>query len=378
MSLGHKMNILVCAVVMLFGFLPTTLADVVKARIAVVSSYHKEYLWSQDTNEGVVAAFVDLGYLDDHEQGRVYSATDYVESSTAVLAKFWMDTKRKNSEDEMKKAVSLIVRELERFKPDLILLGDDNATNYIGNQYIDTEIPIVFWGVNGNPLKYDLVDSVDAPGHNVTGIYQAGYLKEGVQWLQKLLPHIKKLAVLSDSSPTGRSKAKELERFVRQGELSIEIVDTVVTNSAETWKTRALDLADDVDAFFVLNHNTLKGEDGRSVDQLELGAWYLRNIKKPDLGHEKQFVVEGVLCAIDDSGFKQGYEAVTLAHQILAHGKDPGTLPVYAPERGNFVVNLERAEMLGLLDLVTASPLVEEQVEKSLALEKHPESYSLK
>ena len=145
-----------------------------------------------------------------------------------------------------------------------------------------------------------------------------------------------------------------------------------MTNSLETWKAKALALQHKVDAFFVLNHNTLKDHNGKAVDQLEIGAWYLRNIKKPDIGHSKQFVIEGMFCAVDDSGIKQGYEAVKIAHRILEGGEDPGTIPVYAPERGPIVVNLERAAMLGILDLVKASPLIDERIEKALALEKYP------
>ena len=294
-----------------------------------------------------------------------------MESSKAVVKKLWMDTKRKNSKAEIEQTVARIVSEIEAFKPDLILLGDDNATNYIGNQYIDTETPVVFWGVNGYPLKYYLVDSLDKPGHNVTGVYQAGYLKEGITSLQKLIPDIKKIAVLCDDSPTGRTKAKELVRFVKQGRLPVTIVESVVTNSVDTWKAKALELQDKVDAFLVLNHSTLKYADGRPVDQLEIGAWYLRNIKKPEVGHEKQLVEEGLLCAVDDSGFKQGYEAMRIARRILQQGEDPAEIAVYAPERGAFVVNLLRAKILGVLDVVVGNPLVEQTVEISLALEKH-------
>ena len=56
------------------------------------------------------------------------------------------------------------MKEIEQFKPNLILLGDDNAANYVGNQYIDTNIPVVFWGINGLPLKYGLLDSLEKPG----------------------------------------------------------------------------------------------------------------------------------------------------------------------------------------------------------------------
>ncbi len=45
-------------------------------------------------------------------------------------------------------------------------------------ELLDTAISVVFWGINGMPLKYGLVDRMDQPGHNVTGVWQSGYLKE--------------------------------------------------------------------------------------------------------------------------------------------------------------------------------------------------------
>jgi len=343
-----------------------------KLRIAVVSSYHREYLWSQDTNRGVVAALLHFGWLDNVAEGDEYTRTDHVESSRAVLLKLWMDTKRYNTQDEIKDTVARVVDALQSFHPDLILLGDDNATNYIGNQYIDSAVPVVFWGVNGNPLKYGLVDSIATPGHNVTGVYQAGYLKEGVLWLQSLLPNIRRIAVLSDNSETGRSKAKELLRLERQRRIAVHIVDTVITDSYRTWQRRALALQPKVDAFFVLNHNTLRDQRGEVVDQLVAGAWYLRHIHKPDIAQERQFVQEGMLCAVDDSGYKQGYEAVRIAHRILAEGADPAHISVYAPDRGPFVINLQRAKMLGLLSVMEHSPLVEEFIPEALALKARP------
>ena len=342
-----------------------------KHRIVIVSSYHREYLWSKDTAAGVKAGLLEAGWLDSEEQAARFVREDAVESSRALLVKLWMDTKRGNSRAEIAQSVARVVARIDAFRPTLLLLGDDNATRYIAANYLDTRLPVVFWGVNGSPTKYDLIDSMERPGHNVTGVYQAGYLKEGVEWLRKLLPDINRMAVLSDDSPTGRAKAKELERLARAGDLGVQLVATVVTNSLATWQARALELAPQVDAFFVLNHNTLKDRHGKAVDQLEAGAWYLNNVRKPDIGHERQFVVEGVLCAVDDSGIKQGREAVRMAWRILNGGEEPAAMTVYAPRRGDFVVNLERARMLGLETLVAASPLVEARIERALALDRH-------
>lgn len=341
-----------------------------KARIFVVDSYHREYLWSQDTHAGVCAALLEFGFLDDREQLKAYSENDYIESAQAVVRKVWMDTKRKSTLSEIAAATARISAAAAEFRPDIILLGDDDAANYIGNLYMDTRIPVVFWGINGIPLKYGLIDSIEKPGHNVTGIYQANYLRESVEFLKMLSPDIRTFAILSEDSSTGRPKVKELERLAEAGRLPMKLAATVMTNSLSEWKSGALRLQREVDAFFVLNHNTLKDEHGRPVDQMEIGAWYLRNIRKPECGHEKQFAQEGLLLVVDDSGFKQGYEAMKVAWQILAQGKNPADIPVRAPERGPVIVNRQRARMLGI-DLSNLS-FIEEFIDNSLALEKYP------
>lgn len=369
-------NLLLIACLILGAWLPGASAETAdgsgaKLRIVVVSSYHREYLWSQDTNAGLTKALLDFGYLDNASLGKQFWENDYVESSKAVVLKLWMDTKRRNRQSEIADSVAQMIASIDDFNPDIILLGDDNAANYVGNHYLDTQVPLVFWGINGTPTKYGLLDSMERPGHNITGIYQAGYLREGLVALKTLLPEIETFAVLSDDSPTGRSKAKEFLRWARRGELPLELVEVVVTNEFEIWKQRALELQNQVDAFFVLNHNTLRTKDGQPVEQLEAGRWYLMNINKPDMAHERHFVKEGILSAVEDSGFKQGYEAMRVADRILRHGEKPGEISVYAPERGPFIINSERARGLGIDERILNHPMVEETIDFCLAL-KHP------
>ena len=90
-----------------------------------------------------------LGYFDNKEQIHDYTKNDYVETTHAVIKKVWMDTKRKNK--GIKDASSRIYMISREFKPDLIFVGDDNAANHIGNLFLDTETPVVFWGVNNTP-----------------------------------------------------------------------------------------------------------------------------------------------------------------------------------------------------------------------------------
>ena len=338
-----------------------------RKRIFVVSSYHKSYLWSQSTQRGLSQAMLDYGYLDGDHQVVAFGENDYVESSRAVLKKVWMDSKRRNDPRSLALATHRIMTAMNEFRPDLVLLGDDNAAKYVGNQLLDTETPVVFWGINGLPLKYGLVDSMDVPGHNVTGVWQAGYHKESLEFLHSLVPSAKTFAILACDSETARPNVKQIQALARSGKLPLQLVDVVVTNSFKEFRERALELAQRVDAFFVLNHDTLKDEQGNHVDMLTVGRWYLENIKKPEASHEDQFVREGMLLTANDSGFNQSYRAFEMAYDILEQGLNPGRIRTATPSRGPFMVNRRRAEALGI-SLDNRVESIDELVEGALAL----------
>ncbi len=357
---------------MILGLVSTDYAQQKKLRIFVVSSYHREYLWEQDLNKGLCAAMLDFKFLDNKEQTEEYTKNDFVETDKTVLKKEWMDSKRKSSKQQQEQSAIRILKEIDQFKPDLIILGDDNASNYIGTQYIDSDIPVVFWGIDGIPLKYGLIDSLDHPGHNVTGVYQTGYPAETIRYFMKLVPNLKTFAILSDGSETGKAKSKGIIKVYNEGKIPLRLIETVTTNSLTEWQAAALRLQDKVDAFFVVNHNTLKDKKGDPADPLQVAAWYLKNIKKPECTTEKQFVEEGFLFTVDDSGFKQAYEAVRMAHIILHEKKKPADIPVMVPTRGAVMVNRERAQMLRIN--LSDKNFIEEYVDKILSLEKYPQN----
>ncbi len=323
-------------------------AETSKLRIIVVSSYHREYLWSQGTNRGFCDAMLKLGYFDTQKQVEEYTKNDYVESSRVIVKKLWMDTKRNSSRSKMAEAATEITRIAKAFQPDLLFLGDDNAANYIGNQFLDTEIPIVFWGINNTPVKYGLVDSLEHPGHNATGIYQSGYYVESLQLLKTLAPTATTFAILSDESETGRSHVKAIEFLASHDQLPLKLVESVMTSEFEVWKTKALQLQENVDAFFIAQYSALKDEGAKYVPPEEAAGWYLRHIHIPEATNQEQFVKQGMLCGADDSAYNQGYEAVLVAHDLLTTKTKPADYAPRAPKRGALMANQQRAAMLGI------------------------------
>lgn len=339
-----------------------------KKKIFVVDGYHREYLWSQQIHEGFCAAMLKYGYFDDGKQTAEYTEKDYVETSTAIVKKMWFEAKRKSSKEEMSKSALAITKTIRDFKPDLIFVGDDEAADYIGSQFLDTKIPVVFWGINTTPVKYGLVDSEGRPGHNVTGIYQSSYYAESLELLAKIKPGIKTFAILTDDTPTGRIHAKTIQYLLKSGRIPLKLIEVVATNNSDEWRSKALELQTRVDAFFVAQYAGLKDKNGRPVTDEETAAWYITHITIPEAAGFRHRVVQGMLCAADDSAYNQGYEAVAVAHDILAKGANPATYPPRAPKRGPLMVNKQRAHMLGIT--LTKEMGIEEYIEEASSLKE--------
>ncbi len=362
-------NFLAVLCVSLFCFGPPTAdaEDVHKTRLLLVDSYHREFLWSQFTHQGFAAGLLQYGYLDNDAQVKELLEHDAVESSKAIVKILWMDTKRKNSKPELNETTSRLTEEVRTFQPDLLFLGDDNAANYLGNQFLDTELPIVLWGINNTLVKYGLVDSLEHPGHNVTGVVEPENYIESMQLLKRLVPTIKTIAGVFDEGETGRSNAKALEFQAREGNLPVELVENVVTLDFETMKKRILELQDKVDAFLVLP-TMAKDAEGKPVTDDVILRWYLTNVHKPDVTKSRRGVTQGILCAADIDPHNQGVEGVRIAHDILSKGMKPATYPGLVPKIRRLIVNRRRAQMLGIT--LTPEMGIEEIIEEAAALKE--------
>ena len=297
-----------------------------KVKLLLIDSFHREFLSTKFTHKGFVEGLQKFSYLDNTEQGVQLLKNDEVESSKAIIKVLWMDTRRKSSQTEQENAAIRLTEEVKKFEPTLPFLAEDNAARYIGSQFLDTELPIVLWGINNTLVKYGLVDSEQVPGHNVTGVVEPEHFAESLQLLKSIVPSAKTFAILVDGSETGRTNAKALEFLSREGKLPLQLVETVSTNNEfEVFKQKALELQDKVDAFMVIPTMS-KDAQGNPVSDETVTRWYLTNIHKPDAAKNRRGVTEGLLCAAETSSYNQGFEAVRVAHDILANGAKPAPI----------------------------------------------------
>lgn len=317
-----------------------------KIRVLIVCSYHHGDAWSQDALKGFGVAMKTFGYFDTNGQTDEILNNDFVETSRVIVKLLWLDARSKSTKTELEKNASVIYTAAKGLTPDIIILADEEAGNYLGQLYINSKIPVVFWGFNESPVKFGLVDNATKPGHNVTGVYQLSTDIENLRVLQTMSAKVKNFAILADDSPLSQTHVLELKNIAQKGSLPLQLIEVFVAEDYTQWKSKVLELQKKADALYIVGFSNLKDSRGQIVSEPEVVEWYLKNSTLPEaaLGY---MVKMGLLCSSDDTSYKQGYEAGGIVHDILSKGANPATLTPRRPSiQAAFMVNAKRLQSI--------------------------------
>ena len=292
-----------------------------KFKILHIMSYHSPWKWTDDQLNGFKDA---LNGLD-------------VEYKI-----FQMDTKRKSSE-EWKQEVGRQARELiDTWKPDLVYTNDDNAQEYVTKYYINSDIPFVFSAVNAEPRTYGFTEST-----NIAGVLEQEHFIESLSLLKKIVPNVKKIAVIFDDDPTWPGVIERMkEKLHLLPDVEFMSWDTIYT--FEEYKQRINELQNEADAIALIGIFTFKDENEENVPYQKVLEWTAENSNLPDFSFWEDRISYGTLCTMTVSGYEQGLAAGKIARGILVEGKSPSNYSFEPTLKGEPVVSLARANKLGI------------------------------
>ena len=286
-------------------------------KVLLIFSYHPEHPWVVEETRG---------------------AEDILEERGVETEKFYLDTKRNTSAEWKEEVAEEAVRKIDDFKPDLVIVFDDNACELVAKEYIGESLPFVFCGMNGEPEDYGF------PAQNITGVIERHHLEETIELLRRLVPDVEKLAIMSDDSPTSQAFITSVKNIIPP----IEISEFYTTNDFDAWKAKVKGLQTKVDAIGIYVYHTIKEKSGEeSLPPEDVLGWTLENSKLPDFTFSDFTVRDGVLCGVTVSGYEQGMTAAEIAIRIL-NGEKPADIPIECPEKGTPMINRIRAEELNI------------------------------
>lgn len=202
----------------------------------------------------------------------------------------------------------------------------------------DNGIPVVFAAVS-DPVSTGIVESLEAPGSNVTGT--SDYLDTAavINLMFAAKPDTAKVGLLYDigqdssATPIAAAKADLDARGVAYSDYTGTTVDEVVL------AVQSL-IADGVDAVFTPTDNTIMKAE-LSICEL------LSDAGIPHYTGADSFALNGAFLGYGVDYANLGVETANMVAEVALEGKNPAELPVRTFDNGCATVNTETCEKLG-------------------------------
>jgi ABC-type uncharacterized transport system substrate-binding protein len=170
---------------------------------------------------------------------------------------------------------------------------------------------------------------------------------ESVELLKRIAPDVKKIAVVVDDSPFWKGVTETMRAEEDQLPADVEIVSYDLILTFEEYKQKVEAYQTTVDAIAMLGVFNFKDENGNNVPFQEVLRWTTENSKLPDFSFWEDRISHGTLSSVTVSSYEQGRAAGEIARAILVEGKSPADIPMEPTVKGEPVINLARAKLLG-------------------------------
>ncbi len=203
----------------------------------------------------------------------------------------------------------------------------------------DSDTPVVFAAVS-DPVACGLVESLDAPGANITGTSDYLDTTAIMNLMLAQNPALKTVGLLydlgQDSAATPIAHAREY--LSAKG---ITVIERTGTSVDEISLAAQALVADGVQAVFTPTDNT--------VMKAELSIYEtFANAAIPHYTGADSFALNGAFLGYGVDYANLGAETAGMVADILLNGKDPAQTPVKTFDNGTATINTEICQALGL------------------------------
>lgn len=199
-------------------------------RVYYVNSYHAGY----PSSDAVEVLLVDrLSVLE----------VDYKVS--------YLDGKHLVDDSLKKIRADSIFKDIMFFKPNIIIVSDDDAAQYLVSPYLNgSGIPILHCGINWNADKYNL------DGSHIRGIIEVLPLSEVIDTMLHYFPYVVNIGVLSEYSLSEQSNTDLLDTLYKHKGLKPTYS---MVEDFDQWLSAMAHLSSNVDMIYLPTNGGIRG-----------------------------------------------------------------------------------------------------------------------
>jgi putative tryptophan/tyrosine transport system substrate-binding protein len=236
-----------------------------------------------------------------------------------------------------------------------VIAGVDSTAGVLAAKAATVSIPIVF-AIGGDPVRNRLVDSLNHPGGNVTGVSgmsnELGPKRLGL--LRDLLPNAATIAALfNPSNPNSGADTKILENAALSLGLTLKVLPARNEREIDTFFASLVH--ERIPAFLTTPDSLFIG---RREQIVALAAYHAI----PAIYESRSYVDAGGLVSYATQSL-ENYRQVGIYVSRILKGEKPSGLPVQQPTKFELIINLKTAKALGLTVPPTLLAIADEVIE---------------
>lgn len=310
----------------LYGLMLGLCSSLQAADVLLIESYHSGYEWDKSYLLGL------------HEEL----------DPSIEMVRFEMNTKRRPESQFDSIANDAWAFYLER-KPQVVILGDDNAFRLMYPKLYDQPIAIVFLGINSNPRRLLMQYSGQA---QVTGVLERPLLLKNLSEISKMINKRQvKVRVLFDSGTTSKIAS---EFIIEQYNLLKDSigVEVEVHNIAlfKEWQAKVSSAKlEGFDAILVGLYQTLVDEHQENVPAHLVIDWTNQHSLVPLFTFMDYAVGKGkALGGVVTFGQSQGRATAQIINRIL-NGEGADLIPIQIDTQGKALFSRSEAERWNIM-----------------------------
>lgn len=173
----------------------------------------------------------------------------------------------------------------------------------------------------------------------ITGVGSFPPLEATFDFIQKIVPGVKRIGIIYNSSEANSRKVVESgkELLKKRG---IELIETSITCTSEISQAAQSIVKKNIQALWISGDNTVLQAFSGVVKEAN-------NAKMPLIINDPEFVKDGALAAIGIGWYQTGVAAAKLAAKVLK-GEDPKNIPFENVAVKKVVLNEEVAKKMGI------------------------------
>jgi putative ABC transport system substrate-binding protein len=175
---------------------------------------------------------------------------------------------------------------------------------------------------------------------NVTGVGSFPPVEATVDMIQKLVPHVKAVGTVYNSSEANSVKVISVARDIfRQRGISLQ--EVTATNTSEVFQAAQTACYRNVQAMWVTGDNT-------ALQSFDAIAKATTDAKLPLFINDPEFTSRGALLCVGLGWYAPGKAGGVLAARVL-RGEDPANIPFQEVAEKKLVINQQAATRLGIV-----------------------------